>query len=61
VKPWRRRWRSEGKGEAGPYQDGFGYDWPTLPELFTDEELRAKPTRRRSCQTCKPDPVGKSV
>ncbi|MFF3459672.1 hypothetical protein ACFYXH_36335 [Streptomyces sp. NPDC002730] len=46
-----------GKGEADPYQDSFGYDWPALPELFTAEELRATPTRRRSCQTCKPNPV----
>lgn len=46
-----------GLGEDDPYGDGFGYDWPALPQLFTAEELRAKPTRRRSCQSCKPDPV----
>jgi hypothetical protein len=31
--------------------------WPGLPSLFTAQELRAKGTRRKSCELCGPDPL----
>ncbi|WBP91963.1 hypothetical protein [Kitasatospora cathayae] len=52
------------KFEASPPksrdEDPYGFDrahWPKLPLLFTAEEMRARPRRRRGCQRCKPDPV----
>jgi hypothetical protein len=39
---------------GGVSQGGF---WPRLPDLYTVEEMRARPKRLPSCQSCKPDLV----
>lgn len=39
--------------------DGSSYGgyWARLPDLFTPEQMRARPRRLPGCQACKPDPV----